>query len=66
MTTPSPATLTRIQTSQHMTDFQRRLERKILEQHKRKLTQQELMSELFRAAARVYADAMIAAERRHE
>ena len=53
-----PATLTRTRTSHYMVDFLRRMEKRL-----GRMSQQDLMSPLYTAAARVYAEAMIEAEK---
>jgi hypothetical protein len=54
----APATLTRTRTSQYMVDFLRRMERRM-----GRMSQRDLLSPLYIAAARVYAEAMIEAEK---
>jgi hypothetical protein len=54
----APATLTRARTSQYMVDFLRRMERRM-----GRMSQKDLLSPLYIAAARVYAEAMIEAEK---
>jgi hypothetical protein len=58
----SPATYTRTRTSQEMTVFLRRMEQRYRKQYKRDMTQAELRSELFKAAARVYAEMVLELE----
>lgn len=60
----TPATYTRTRTSQEMTIFLRRMEQKYRKQYKREMTQAELRSELFKAAARVYAEMVLEMERK--
>jgi hypothetical protein len=59
----SPATYTRTRTSQEMTIFLRRMEQRYRKQYKRDMTQAELRSELFKAAARVYAEMVLELEK---
>lgn len=54
-----PGTRTRARTSELMVDFMHRLEKRLY----RRLTPLEARSPLFKQAARVYAEAMIQAER---
>jgi hypothetical protein len=54
----APATVTRNRTSVLMVDFLRRMERRM-----GRMSQKDLLSPLYIAAARVYAEAMIEAEK---
>jgi hypothetical protein len=57
----APATVTRNRTSVLMVDFLRRMERRM-----GRMSQKDLLSPLYIAAARVYAEAMIEAEKTKE
>jgi hypothetical protein len=54
----APATVTRNRTSVLMVDFLRRMERRM-----GRMSQKDLLSPLYIAAARVYAEAMLEAEK---
>jgi hypothetical protein len=56
-----PATVTRNRTSILMVDFLRRMERRM-----GRMSQKDLLSPLYIAAARVYAEAMIEAENKQD
>jgi hypothetical protein len=57
----APATVTRNRTSVLMVDFLRRMERRM-----GRMSQKDLLSPLYIAAARVYAEAMLEAEKTKE